>query len=121
MSLRLRLYSQGLKRNKEQLERSAHMSDEAALDLGAELVANTATLFIGLVAIAMQQSLSSASEKKKKEELEEKERHKQEEIEHLKAKVLDLGITLEHLDTKIREMNRTILSMSAYNKASKPK
>jgi len=118
LSLRMRLYSQGLQRNKEQIERSARMSDEAALDLGAELVANTATLGIGLVAIIIGQSLAASAEKEKKAQQAEVEREQQEKIEELENKVLELGFAYSKLDTQYRGLERTVLFMKGYNEVS---
>jgi len=118
LSLRMRLYSQGLQRNKEQIERSARMSDEAALDLGAELVANTATLGIGLIAIIIGQSLSASAEKEKKAQQAEVEREQREKIEDLENKVLELGLAYSQLDTQYRGLERTVLFMKGYNEVS---
>ena len=114
----MRLYSQGLQRNKEQIERSARMSDEAALDLGAELVANTATLGIGLIAIIIGQSLSASAEKEKKAQQAEVEREQREKIEDLENKVLELGLAYSQLDTQYRGLERTVLFMKGYNEVS---
>lgn len=118
-SLRFRLYSQGLHRNKQQLEESAKMNDEAALQLGAEIVANTATIVIGLVAIIMQNYLSAQAEYKKKVDRKYEEEEKDEEIRRLGEKVVDLDFAVEHLNTQLRSLNRTVLMMKAYNEVSK--
>ena len=95
------------------------MTDEAALDLGAELVANTVTIVIGLVAIALQQSLSASSDSKKNAEQQAKDQRHLERVQQLENRLFDVGFQVEHLDTKIRELNRTILSMKSYNSVSK--
>ncbi|CAK8679809.1 optic atrophy 3 protein homolog isoform X2 [Clavelina lepadiformis] len=117
-SVRVRLWTQGITRNKEQVERSAKMSEEAALELGAEIVANSVTFAIGLMAIVMQQSIAAATEKKK--ELKESEETERVEtgILELRRDVLDLGLTVQELDARLRELNRTILSMKSYNTVS---
>ena len=94
------------------------MSDEAALDLGAELVANTATLGIGLVAIVIGQSLAASAEKEKKAREAEAERERLEKIEELENKVLELGFAYSKLDTQYRGLERTVLFMKGYNEVS---
>ena len=94
------------------------MSDEAALDLGAELVANTATLGIGLVAIVIGQSLAASAEKEKKAQQAEAERERLEKIEELENKVLELGFAYSKLDTQYRGLERTVLFMKGYNEVS---
>nr|CAB3264566.1 optic atrophy 3 protein homolog [Phallusia mammillata] len=117
-SVRVRLWNQGIHRNKEQVERSARMSEEAALELGAEIVANTTTFIIGLMAILMQQSIASATEKKKEFEENAESKRIESAILDIRRQVLDLGLTVEQLDARMREMNRTITAMKSYNQAS---
>ena len=114
--MRVRLWTQGITRNKEQVEKSARMSEEAALELGAEIVANAVTFGIGIIAIVMQQSIASATEKKKEKEQEKETRKIEDGVLYLERKVFDLGLTLEELDARLRELNRTIVSLPGYGK-----
>lgn len=115
-SVRVRLWSQGITRSKEQVEKSAKLSEEAALELGAEIIANSMTFAIGIIAIIMQQSIAAATEKKRELESEEENKNLEVNIMELKNKVFDLGLNLEVLDARLRELNRTIMSMDGYNK-----
>ena len=110
------MWSQGITRSKEQVEKSARLPEEAALELGAEIVANTVTFAIGIIAIIMQQTIASATEKKREIKNEEESRQTEVTILELKKKVFDMGLTLEVLDARIRELNRTVMSMEGYNK-----
>jgi len=96
------------------------MSEDAALELGAEIVANSVTFIIGLMAIIMQQSIASATEKKK----EKKETAEAERIEttmlDMRRQILDVGMRVEQLDAQLREMNRTIVAMKEYGKITVP-
>ncbi|XP_039247438.1 optic atrophy 3 protein homolog isoform X1 [Styela clava] len=113
-SVRTRLWTQGIRRTKEQIEKSSQMSEEAAIELGAEIVANTFTFIIGLLAILMQQSISAATERKKVEAEENiLQRIEKNQLE-LHRKVLELGLDLQKQDTKIRELNRKVLSLPQY-------
>ena len=116
VSVRVRLWTQGITRNKEQVEKSARMSEEAALELGAEIVANTVTFAIGIIAIVMQQSIVSATEKKKEKEQEIEARKIEEGVFELERKVFDLGLTLEQIDARLRELDRKVLSLPGYGK-----
>jgi len=116
VSVRVRLWTQGITRNKEQVEKSARMSEEAALELGAEIVANTVTFGIGIIAIIMQQSIASATEKKREIKQEKETRRVEQSVLELQQKVFDLGLTLEEIDARLRELDRTIVSLPGYNK-----
>lgn len=94
------------------------MSEEAALELGAEIVANTTTFIIGLMAIVMQQTIASATEKKKEFQENVEAKRIETAILDIRRQVLDLGLTVEQLDARMREMNRTVLAMKSYNQAS---
>ncbi|XP_002127333.3 optic atrophy 3 protein homolog isoform X1 [Ciona intestinalis] len=115
-SIRVRLWSQGIHRNKEQVERSAHMNDEAALELGAEIVANSATFIVGLLAIIMQQSIVAATEKKKEKQEEQDLMKMETNILELRRQVLDIGLSVEQMDAKVRELTRHVVSMKGYGK-----
>ena len=112
----MRLWTQGIRRNKEQVEKSAKMSEEAALELGAEIVANTVTFGIGIIAIVMQQSIASATEKKREKKHEKEVKKMEQNVLELERKVFDLGLTLEEINAKLRELDRTILSLPGYGK-----
>ena len=113
--MRVRLWAQGISRNKEQVERSAKMSEEAALELGAEIVANFLTFVVGLMAIILQQSIASATEKNNEEH--GSETQKIEAIVELKEKVFVMSLNVEKLESKLDELNRTVLLMKTYNKS----
>ena len=114
----MRLWTQGIQRNKDQVEKSAKLSEEAALELGAEIVANSVTFGIGLLAIIMQQSIVSATEKKREKLQDEESRKVELGILELQSTVFEMGLRLETMDAQLRQMNRTIMSMEAYNKIS---
>uniref|UniRef100_H2ZKZ0 Optic atrophy 3 protein homolog n=1 Tax=Ciona savignyi TaxID=51511 RepID=H2ZKZ0_CIOSA len=115
-SVRVRLWSQGIHRNKEQVEKSARLSDEAALELGAEIVANSATFIVGLLAIIMQQSIVAATEKKKEKEEQLETKRIEENLIDLRRQVLDIGLSLQEMDARIRELTRTVVAMKGYGK-----
>lgn len=117
----MRLWTQGIRRNKEQVEKSAHMSDEAALELGAEIVANSVTFVIALVAIVMQQYISAATEKKK--EKAEETQLKRIEINQLELsrKVVELGLRVHEQDAKLRELTRTVVTIPGYGSSTSQK
>lgn len=114
LSVRTRLWTQGIRRSKEQIEKSSQMSDEAAIELGAEIVAVTLTCFISFTAIIMQQSISAATEKKKAEAEENVLQRIEKNQLELHRKVFDLGLELQKQDAKIRELDRKIISIPGY-------
>ena len=94
------------------------MSEEAALELGAEIVANAVTFIIGLMAILLQQHIASATEKKRESsQWNDIERNEMNLLE-LRENVLHLGSSVNDLQEKIEELNRTIILMKTYNKQS---
>ena len=106
------------------MEKSARLSDEAALELGAEIVANVVTFIIGLAAIVMQQSIAAATEKKKEEE-EEKESEKIETtLQNLRTKVENMDITVLNIQERLQEIHETVALIKASsmhsNKITKP-
>ena len=119
ISVRVRLWTQGITRNKKQVEISARMSDEAALESGAEIVANFVTFIIGLAAIIMQQSMSAAAEK-------QKETTQENESEKIETTLFNLTERVEHMDTamktiqeKLNEINETVAIIKSQQKTAR--
>ena len=79
------------------------MSDEAAIELGAEIVAVTLTCFISFTAIIMQQSISAATEKKKAEAEENVLQRIEKNQLELHRKVFDLH-TVDQFKRKIHSL-----------------
>jgi len=119
VSIRVRLWTQGIHRNKEQVERSARMSDEAALDLGAEIVANVVTFVIGLAAIVMQQSIAAAAEKKKEDEQENESDKIESTLQNLTEKVENLDITVLNIQERLNEINETVALIKSHHTDNK--
>lgn len=117
-SVKVRLWAQGIRRDKSQIEKSSQMSEEAAVELGAEIVANTVTFGIGLVAILMQQSISAAQERKKVKAEENQMKTIETNVLELQRKILDLGLEVHRQDTKLRELERIVVSTPGYAKVS---
>ena len=92
------------------------MTEEAALELGAEIVANTVTFAIGIIAIIMQQSIAAATEKKREKKHEKEARKVDAQLSELESKLFEMGLMLEELDARSRELNRTIMSLPGYGK-----
>lgn len=117
--MRARLWTQGISRNKEQIERSSRLTEDAAIELGAEIIANGATLIIGIAALVLQQSISAAQDKKKHEcEVSQMERIERGILE-IQNKVFDQGLLIAQQDAKIRELERKILALPSYGKIVK--
>ena len=118
VTISLRLWTQGLNRSKDQIERSARLTNEAAVELGAEIVVNSVTVIIGLASIILQQSIAARTEEKK--EMKKKSEHLKLEADvlELRQKVFDIGLSFQELDTKMREINRTIVAMKNYDAVS---
>lgn len=94
------------------------MTEEAAVELGAEIVANTVTFGIGLVAILMNQSISAAQERKKAKKEESQMQSVDRSILELQQKILDLGLHIEKQDAKLRKFERTLVALPQYAKLS---
>lgn len=117
-SVRVRLWTQGIRRDKSQIEKSSQMSEEAAVELGAEIVANTVTFGIGLIAILMQQSIVAAQERKKVKAEENQMQRIENNVLELQRKVLDLGLEVQRQSANLRELERIVVALPGYAKVT---
>ena len=95
------------------------MSDEAALELGAEIVANVTTFVIGLAAIVMQQTIAAATEKKKEEEEDEESAKIETALQDLTEKVEKMDITVLTIQERLTEINETVELIKSQDSRSK--
>ncbi|XP_043911191.1 optic atrophy 3 protein [Protopterus annectens] len=85
------------------------MNEEAAAELGAELLGETIIFTIGGVCLIAEYSRQSFNTKKKEEELNNK-------LLYLNQELTELSSTVETLDTQVREMKRLQLAQPGFSK-----
>ncbi|XP_070619827.1 optic atrophy 3 protein [Erythrolamprus reginae] len=81
------------------------LNEEAAAELGAELLGEAIVFGVGGLCIFLEYSRQSSNTKKKEEE-------QNATVQALQEQVTELGLTLETLDAQMREMNRVLLEVS---------
>uniref|UniRef100_A0A8C5SNT8 Outer mitochondrial membrane lipid metabolism regulator OPA3 n=1 Tax=Laticauda laticaudata TaxID=8630 RepID=A0A8C5SNT8_LATLA len=81
------------------------LNEEAAADLGAELLGEAIVFGVGGLCIFLEYSRQSSNAKKKEEELNST-------LLGLQEQVTELSFTLETLDARLREMNRVLVEVS---------
>ena len=111
------MWTQGIRRNREQLEKSSEMSDEAALELGAEMVANFMTFVLGLMAIIMQQSIAAATEKKKEDEQHDESEAVETRISGLQNSVMEISSRIRSLEEQQQQLNQMVVLMKPIKKS----
>jgi len=117
-TIKLRLWSQGLSRSKDQIERSARLSNEAAVELGAEIVVQSVAVVIGLASIILQQTIAARSEEAKEQKARSDSLKLESDVLELRQKVMDIGLTLQELDARMRQVDRTIVALKNYDAVS---
>uniref|UniRef100_A0A0B8RQU5 Optic atrophy 3 protein-like protein n=1 Tax=Philothamnus irregularis TaxID=1899461 RepID=A0A0B8RQU5_9SAUR len=81
------------------------LNEEAAAELGAELLGEAIVFGVGGLCIFLEYSRQSSNTKKKEEELNCT-------LLGLQEQVTELSLTLETLDARLREMNRVLVEVS---------
>ncbi|XP_029475741.1 optic atrophy 3 protein [Rhinatrema bivittatum] len=79
------------------------LNEETAAELGAELLGEAIIFTIGGVCLVAEYTRQSINSKKKEEELSGR-------LAALHDQITELGLTVEILDTQLREVNRLLLS-----------
>lgn len=82
------------------------LNEEAAAELGAELLGEAIVFGVGGLCIFLEYSRQSSNAKKKEEELSCT-------LLGLQEQVTELSLTLEALDARLREMNRVLVEVAA--------
>ncbi|KAI4899746.1 hypothetical protein NFI96_022643 [Prochilodus magdalenae] len=80
------------------------LNEEAAAELGAELLGEAIIFIIGGGCMVLEYSRQAANSRRKEEELTET-------INSLQTQLGELALTTETLDAQIREVNRLLLSL----------
>ncbi|XP_007430856.1 optic atrophy 3 protein [Python bivittatus] len=81
------------------------LNEEAAAELGAELLGEAIVFGVGGLCIFLEYSRQSSNSKKKEDELSST-------LLGLQAQVMELTLTVETLDAQLREMNRVLVEVS---------
>lgn len=79
------------------------LNEDAAAELGAELVGEAIIFLIGGGCMVLEYSRQAANSRRKEEELTET-------ITDLQTQLAELALTTETLDTQLRELNRQLVS-----------
>lgn len=82
------------------------LNEEAAAELGAELVGEAIIFFIGGGCMVLEYSRQAANSRRKEEELNDT-------IVSLQTQVAELSLSTETLDAQLREVNRLLHSLPA--------
>ncbi|KAM6427575.1 optic atrophy 3 protein [Liasis olivaceus] len=82
------------------------LNEEAAAELGAELLGEAIVFGVGGLCIYLEYSRQSSNSKKKEDELSSA-------LLGLQAQVMELALTVETLDAQLREMNRVLVEVSS--------
>ncbi|KAL8211983.1 UNVERIFIED_CONTAM: Optic atrophy 3 protein [Gekko kuhli] len=82
------------------------LNEEAAAELGAELLGEAIVFGVGGLCIFLEYSRQSANSKKKEEELSST-------LLGLQEQLAELTLTVETLDAQLREVNRALVAVSA--------
>nr|XP_057936198.1 optic atrophy 3 protein homolog [Doryrhamphus excisus] len=85
------------------------LNEEAAAELGAELLGETVVFLIGGGCMVLEYSRQSANSRRKEEELTET-------LTGLQTQIAELTFTTETLSAQLREVNRQLLSFPAPTK-----
>ncbi|XP_028320859.1 optic atrophy 3 protein homolog [Gouania willdenowi] len=85
------------------------MNEEAAAELGAELLGEAIIFVIGGGCMVLEYSRQAANSRRKEEELNET-------IASLQTQIGELSLTTETMDAQIRELNRLLMSLPAPQK-----
>nr|XP_028597736.1 optic atrophy 3 protein [Podarcis muralis] len=82
------------------------LNEEAAAELGAELLGEAIVFGVGGLCIFLEYSRQTTNSKKKEDELSST-------LESLQEQVAELNLTVETLDARLRELNRVLVEVSA--------
>ncbi|XP_063167809.1 optic atrophy 3 protein [Candoia aspera] len=82
------------------------LNEEAAAELGAELLGEAIVFGVGGLCIYLEYSRQSTNSKKKEDELSST-------LQGLQEQVMELNLTVETLDAQLREMNRVLVEISS--------
>uniref|UniRef100_A0A3P9PWQ2 Outer mitochondrial membrane lipid metabolism regulator OPA3 n=1 Tax=Poecilia reticulata TaxID=8081 RepID=A0A3P9PWQ2_POERE len=82
------------------------LNEEAAAELGAELLGEAIIFFIGGGCMVLEYSRQAANSRRKEEELNDT-------IVSLQTQIAELSLSTETLDAQLREVNRLLLSLPA--------
>lgn len=82
------------------------LNEEAAAELGAELLGEAIVFLIGGGCMVLEYSRQAANSRRKEEELNGT-------LADLQTQIAELSLTTETLDAQLREVNRLLLSLPA--------
>ncbi|XP_062996748.1 optic atrophy 3 protein [Elgaria multicarinata webbii] len=82
------------------------LNEEAAAELGAELLGEAIVFGVGGLCIFLEYSRQSTNSRKKEEELSST-------LLGLQEQIAELNLTVETLDAQLREVNRVLVAVSA--------
>ncbi|XP_033014470.1 optic atrophy 3 protein [Lacerta agilis] len=82
------------------------LNEEAAAELGAELLGEAIVFGVGGLCIFLEYSRQTTNTKKKEDDLSST-------LESLQEQVAELNLTVETLDARLREVNRVLAEVSA--------
>ncbi|XP_061918144.1 optic atrophy 3 protein homolog [Entelurus aequoreus] len=85
------------------------LNEEAAAELGAELLGETVVFLVGGGCMVLEYSRQAANSRRKEEELSET-------LSGLQTQIAELTFTTETLSAQLREVNRQLLSFPTPNK-----
>ncbi|XP_003229901.1 optic atrophy 3 protein [Anolis carolinensis] len=88
------------------------LNEEAAAELGAELLGEAIVFVVGGLCIFLEYSRQSTNSKKKEDELNST-------LLSLQEQIAELNLTVETLDTRLREVNRIVVELPAPSAAKK--
>ncbi|XP_067317201.1 optic atrophy 3 protein homolog [Anolis sagrei] len=88
------------------------LNEEAAAELGAELLGEAIVFVVGGLCIFLEYSRQSTNSKKKEDELSST-------LLSLQEQIAELNLTVETLDARLREVNRIVVELPAPSAAKK--
>ncbi|XP_023662963.1 optic atrophy 3 protein homolog isoform X2 [Paramormyrops kingsleyae] len=82
------------------------LNEEAAADLGAELLGEAIIFMVGGACMVLEYSRQAANSRRKEEELNQN-------ISDLQTQLAELRLEMEILDTRLKEFNRVLMALPA--------
>lgn len=82
------------------------LNEEAAADLGAELLGEAIIFMVGGACLVLEYSRQTANSRRKEEELNQN-------ISDLQTQLAELRLETEILDTRLKEVNRVLMALPA--------
>ncbi|CAL4066515.1 unnamed protein product, partial [Meganyctiphanes norvegica] len=102
--VRMKMYMMNISRSKGKAFEIPKLNEQAAIELGANLLGEGVIFTVAVVILAYE--VNRQKEKDRKKEDEERDF-----VEHLECRINDLTFSNEELDTKIRELTRSLIAV----------